>query len=90
MNPHNPGGGIPRWTTLAQLFAFAAAQVLAAELRLGMVGLDTGHVIEFAKILHDPAAPTPQSGVGLNHADTEATASVVCASALFDDHSPRR
>jgi len=29
-----------------------AATLPAADLRLGMIGLDTGHVIEFTKILH--------------------------------------
>lgn len=35
----------------------------AADLRLGMVGLDTGHVIEFTKILHAKDAPPAFAGV---------------------------
>ncbi|MBL9200938.1 MAG: Gfo/Idh/MocA family oxidoreductase [Opitutaceae bacterium] len=41
----------------------AAVAVPAAELRLGMVGLDTGHVIEFTKILHAKDAPAAFAGV---------------------------
>lgn len=41
----------------ALLFTGLLATALpAADLRLGMIGLDTGHVIEFTKILHDPKA----------------------------------
>src|SRR5687768_8648515 len=41
--------------TITLLFSclVAAGAARAAELRLGMVGLDTGHVIAFTKILHD-------------------------------------
>lgn len=49
------------------LVAFACAMVAyaasAAELRLGMVGLDTGHVIEFTKILHAKDAAPAFAGV---------------------------
>lgn len=46
---------MPRLPSISFL-AFAlllAGAVRAAELRLGMVGLDTGHVIAFTKVLHD-------------------------------------
>src|SRR5688572_19984444 len=45
------------------LLGLVVLQAPAAELRLGMVGLDTGHVIEFTKILHAPAAAADFSGV---------------------------
>ena len=43
--------------------AVAAVGLPAAELRLGMVGLDTGHVIEFTKILHAKDASPAFAGV---------------------------
>lgn len=33
----------------------AAHAALAADLRLGMIGIDTGHAVEFTRILHDPS-----------------------------------
>ena len=47
----------------AVFFAVAAVQALAAELRLGMVGLDTCHVVDFTKVLHNPKAPPALAGV---------------------------
>jgi hypothetical protein len=49
--------------SLIALFGLVITQATGAELRLGMVGLDTGHVIEFTKILHDPAAAPVFAGV---------------------------
>jgi predicted dehydrogenase len=37
------------------LFAAASSLVSAAELRLGLIGLDTSHVIAFTQVLNDPA-----------------------------------
>ena len=34
----------------------------AADLRLGIIGTDTSHVIAFAKALNDPAAPDRVAG----------------------------
>lgn len=48
-----------RRLTLASFLLFGlllAAAARAADLRLGMVGLDTGHVIAFTKVLNDPKA----------------------------------
>lgn len=44
----------PRWIVAAALLAgsFLGA---AAELRIGLIGLDTSHVIAFTKVLNDPA-----------------------------------
>ena len=36
---------------------FCGSQLLAQELKLGIVGTDTSHVIAFTKILNDPASP---------------------------------
>lgn len=44
---------IPVFFVVGLLLAAAAR---AADLRLGMVGLDTGHVIAFTKVLNDPKA----------------------------------
>ncbi len=41
---------------LCTVFSSTCLVAFAADLRLGMIGLDTGHVIEFTKILHDPTA----------------------------------
>ena len=57
MNPH------PLPYRLALAFLAGAVAASAADLRLGMVGLDTGHVIEFTKLLHDKAAPPALAGV---------------------------
>lgn len=35
----------------------AAASVSAADLRVGMIGLDTSHTVAFAKVLNDPKSP---------------------------------
>ena len=42
--------------TLALILALAMNAALAADLRLGMIGLDTSHVTAFTEILHNPAA----------------------------------
>ena len=47
---------------LLPLLIFSVA-LSAADLRLGMVGLDTGHVIEFTKTLHAKDAPPSLAGV---------------------------
>lgn len=41
--------------TLAVVAAFAFSTAVAADLRVGMIGLDTSHVTAFAKIMNDPA-----------------------------------
>ena len=45
-----------RLSVLAALAAAAVSTSAAAELRLGMIGLDTSHVIAFTKLLNDPKA----------------------------------
>ena len=45
------------------LFATAAlATAGAADIRIGMIGLDTSHTVAFAKVLNDPAAPGHLAG----------------------------
>ena len=39
------------------VFLLALAAPLAAEIKVGIIGLDTSHVIAFTKILNDPANP---------------------------------
>ena len=52
---------------ILRLIAIACTLLLprlsAAELRLGIIGTDTGHVVEFTKVLHDRDAPPPLAGV---------------------------
>lgn len=43
-------------------FAFALAAATGAELRIGIIGCDTSHVIEFTEILNNPAAKTHVEG----------------------------
>src|SRR5439155_1565158 len=46
-------GLLPRF-----LFLFAMIQLSSgAELRIGLIGLDTSHVIAFTKLLNDPKSP---------------------------------
>ena len=47
-----------RITTLFLSFAFAALAV-GEDLRIGIIGLDTSHVVAFTKILNDPKATGP-------------------------------
>lgn len=42
-----------KYTIVLLWVLFAAVAVQGRDLRLGMVGLDTGHVIAFTKLLHD-------------------------------------
>ena len=52
--------------TLLSLAALAFASLHSAEptpLRLGIIGLDTSHVIAFTKTYNDPAAPDRQAPV---------------------------
>jgi hypothetical protein len=44
------------------LFLFSAIVGMAADLRVGIVGTDTSHVIAFVKILNDPKNPDYQPG----------------------------
>lgn len=73
MNASHFRGGATPWFLGALLLALAAAPARAADLRLGMVGLDTGHVIEFTKALHNPAAPAALAGVRIVGAVTAAS-----------------
>jgi len=41
---------------ICTLLLVAAGRLAGAELRLGMVGLDTGHVVAFTQVLNDPKA----------------------------------
>ena len=47
-----------RITALLLTFTFAAV-AMAEELRIGLIGLDTSHVIAFTKIINDPKATGP-------------------------------
>ena len=47
---------------IALLLAAAACLPAAAQLKLGIVGTDTSHVIAFTKILHDPKNPDHVDG----------------------------
>ena len=44
------------------VFLFSAILAMAADLRVGIVGTDTSHVIAFSKILNDPKNPDYQPG----------------------------
>jgi len=44
------------------VFLFSAILAMAADLRVGIVGTDTSHVIAFVKILNDPKNPDYQPG----------------------------
>lgn len=44
------------------VFLFSAILTMAADLRVGIVGTDTSHVIAFVKILNDPKSPDYQPG----------------------------
>ena len=50
----------PRFACLAVLAAFTAAR--AADLRIGLIGLDTSHVIAFTQSLNDPKSPNHVPG----------------------------
>jgi len=51
------GQRLDRWVFVFMMSLLVAGQVLhAREIKLGMVGLDTSHVIAFTKILNDPTA----------------------------------
>ena len=41
------------------LFLFSAIFAMAADLRIGIIGTDTSHVIAFSKVLNDPAGSVP-------------------------------
>ena len=47
-----------RITALFLSFAFAAV-AMAEDLRIGLIGLDTSHVVAFTKIINDPKATGP-------------------------------
>ena len=47
-----------RIPALLLTFAFAAVAI-AEDLRIGLIGLDTSHVIAFTKIINDPKATGP-------------------------------
>jgi hypothetical protein len=51
-------------TALFLSFAFAAV-AMAEDLRIGLIGLDTSHVIAFTKIINDPKATGPLAKVKL-------------------------
>jgi len=48
------------WFILAMIFSTSFA--CASDVRLGIIGTDTSHVIEFTKLLNDPAVPGHVSG----------------------------
>jgi hypothetical protein len=58
-----PSMPLLRFAALSLSLSLSLAAAAAADLRLGMVGLDTGHVIEFTKILHAKDAPPALAGV---------------------------
>ena len=41
----------------ASLFLLCAIAATAADLRIGIIGTDTSHVIAFSKVLNDPTSP---------------------------------
>lgn len=45
-----------------------ASTVFAADLRIGMIGLDTSHTVAFAQLLNDPAAPEHVPGAVITSA----------------------
>ena len=49
-------------TTRILLFLTLAAYLWAADIKVGIIGLDTSHVIEFTKILNDPSNPGHVAG----------------------------
>jgi len=49
-------------TSILSLTLAAACTVAAAELRIGMIGLDTSHVTAFTKLLNDPNDPNHVPG----------------------------
>src|SRR5450432_3276278 len=46
---------MPVMKSIALVFSLSAAIGLSADLRIGIIGTDTSHVIAFAKVLNDPA-----------------------------------
>lgn len=44
------------------LIAFAASPAFAAEMRIGIIGLDTSHVTAFTKVINDSSAPNHVPG----------------------------
>ncbi|MBI1896974.1 MAG: Gfo/Idh/MocA family oxidoreductase [Acidobacteria bacterium] len=58
--PAGSGGGPPLAPLAALLLSCAAAA--GADLRLGIVGADTSHVIAFTRTLNDPSAPEHVAG----------------------------
>jgi hypothetical protein len=51
-----------RLLTLAAMSLFSPSPATAAELRIGMIGLDTSHAIAFAKLINDPKDPNHVPG----------------------------
>ncbi len=49
--------------SLSYLLLFFAVPLAAAELRIGIIGTDTSHVIAFSKVLNDPKSPDFVPGV---------------------------
>lgn len=63
--PRGQGGdkkGYNGWVISKVLLSVFAALALQAEIKVGIVGTDTSHVIAFTKILNDPSSPDHAPG----------------------------
>ncbi len=54
---------MPAMRSLSYLLLFFAVPLAAADLRIGIIGTDTSHVIAFSKVLNDPKNPDYVPGV---------------------------
>src|SRR6478736_5543239 len=71
----------PRCFLIWTSFACLASSVAADDLRVGIIGLDTSHVVAFTKLLNDPKDPNHVGGAKViaaykgGSADIESSAS---------------
>lgn len=72
---------------LGLLLLVVAAQ--AEDLRLGMIGLDTGHVISFTRILHDPGARDHVPGARVVAAYKESSPDIESAWSRVEGYTER-
>jgi len=72
---------------LAMILGTAAVSVHAADLRIGIVGLDTSHVIAFTKILNDPAAPNHVPGGKVVAAFKSSSADIPASASRVEGYS---
>lgn len=62
MQPRRTVGQTMFFIWIALATALSASCAFASDLRLGIIGTDTSHVIEFTKLLNDPTVPGHVSG----------------------------